>query len=271
MTRIVCVLVLLAASVCAANSVPNALTAQERSDGWILLFDGKTMQGWDDPRAKTPPGDAWTIDENCLKANPHPRITEDLFTSRTYRNFELVFEWRISTAGNSGVKYRIQKHLFLAPYDPAHPAHGFEGIVDHSFDAPILQPPDHGQDYVIGFEYQLTDDSKNGDALSNAKHTAGALYDMVAPSTNAAKPVGEFNLSRIVVKGNHVEHWMNGVKIVDSSLDSPAAMAGINHRWANAPHVRELLADQPVKDCPISLQNHGDAAWFRGIRIKPLP
>jgi hypothetical protein len=271
MTRIVCSLALLAASVWAADSVPNTLTPQERSDGWILLFDGKTMQGWDDPRAKTPPGDAWTIDEDCLKANPHPRITEDLFTSQTYRNFELVFEWRISTAGNSGVKYRIQKHLFLAPNDPAHPVRGFEGIVDHSFDAPILQRPEHGQDYVIGFEYQLTDDSKNGDALSNAKHTAGALYDMVAPSTNAAKPVGEFNVSRIVVKGNHVEHWMNGIKIVDSSLDAPSAMAGINRRWANAPHVRELLAGQPVKDCPISLQNHGDAAWFRSIRIKPLP
>ena len=117
----------------------------------------------------------------------------------------------------------------------------------------------------------MTDDSKNGDALGNAKHTAGALYDMVAPSTNATKPVGEFNQSRIVLRGNHVEHWMNGVKVVDSSLDAPAAMEGIRKRWANAPHVRDLLAGQPVKDCPISLQNHGDAVWFRSIKIRVLP
>jgi hypothetical protein len=260
-----------AASLWAAESAPNTLTAEEKSDGWVLLFDGKTMAGWDDPRAKTPPGDAWSIDGDTLKANPHPHITEDLFTSATYRDFELVFEWKISPGGNSGVKYRIQKHLFLAPLDPAHPVRGFEGMVDRSFDAPVAGRPDHGQDYVIGFEYQLTDDSKNGDALGNAKHTAGALYDMAAPASNATKPVGEWNVSRIVVRGNHVEHWMNGVKVVDSALDAPAAMEGIRRRWANAPHVRDLLADQPVKECPISLQNHGDAAWFRSIKIRVLP
>jgi hypothetical protein len=270
MTRFACLLALLAASLWAADPVPNTLTSQEQHDRWVLLFDGKTMQGWDDPRAKTPPGDAWTIDGDSLKANPHPRITEDLFTSRNFRDFELAFEWKISPAGNSGVKYRIQKHLFLSPFDPAHPVHGFEGLVNRSFEVPMLSRPDHGQDYVIGFEYQLTDDSKNGDALGNAKHTAGALYDMVAPSSNASKPVGEWNTSRIVVRGNHVEHWMNGAKVVDSSLDAPAAMEGIRRRWANAPHVRDLLADQPVKDCPISLQNHGDAAWFRSIKIRVL-
>jgi hypothetical protein len=264
-------IVLAASSLWAADPAPNTLTPQEKSDGWVLLFDGKSMQGWDDPRTKTPPGDAWSVEEDCLKANPHPRITEDLFTSQTYRDFELTFEWKISTAGNSGVKYRIQKHLFIAPNDPAHPVRGFEAVVERSFEAPVLERPDHGQDYVIGFEYQLTDDSKNGDALGNVKHTAGALYDMVAPASHAAKPVGEFNVSRIVVRGNHVEHWMNGVKVVDSSLDAPSAMEGIRRRWANAPHVRDLLADQPVKDCPISLQNHGDAAWFRSIKIRVPP
>ena len=93
---------------------------------------------------------------------------------------------------------------------------------------------------------------------------------MVAPSSAAARPVGEFNHSRIVVRGNHVEHWLNEMKVVDSSLDSPAALAGIEKRWAAAPHVLELLTKQPKKDCPISLQNHGDEAWFRAIRIRKL-
>jgi hypothetical protein len=84
------------------------------------------------------------------------------------------------------------------------------------------------------------------------------------------KPVGEFNVSRIVVRGTHVEHWLNGVKVVDSTLDSPDAIAGIKKRWAPAPAVEELLEKEPKKDCPISLQNHGDEAWFRNIKIKRL-
>jgi len=93
---------------------------------------------------------------------------------------------------------------------------------------------------------------------------------MVAPSKAATKPVGEFNHSRIVLRGNHVEHWMNGVKVVDSALDSPDVLQGIKSRWGVAPHVYDLLASQPKKSCPISLQNHGDAAWFRNIKIRGI-
>ncbi len=253
-----------------AGAADNSLTPEEKRQGWILLFDGKSMAGWDDPRLKTPPGDAWTIADGCLKANAKPRITEDLFTRATYRDFELLFDWRIAPAGNSGVKYRIQKHLFLAPRGAGHAAERFESQVERSFLTPVLKRPEHGQDYVVGFEYQLTDDTSNGDARSNLKHTAGALYDMIAPSMNATLAVGEFNHSRIVLRGNHVEHWMNGVKLVDGSLDAPAAIEGIQTRWKTAPHVANLLTKQPVKDCPISLQNHGDEAWFRNIKIRVL-
>lgn len=254
-------------SLTAQAQTPNTLTPAEKSAGWILLFDGKTMNGWVDPREKTPPGDAWSIEDGCLKPTAHPRITEDLFSKQTFRDFELTFEWKISAGGNSGLKYRIQDHLFLLPLEPKE---RFESSVERSFEKRSNERPAKGQDYVIGFEYQMTDDAKNLDALTNVKHTAGALYDMVAPASKASKPVGEFNESRIVVKGNHVEHWLNGVKVVDSTLDSPDALAGINKRWANAPHVRELLANQPRKDCPISLQNHGDNAWFRSIKIRKL-
>src|SRR5271154_1245147 len=91
----------------------NQLTPAEKSAGWKLLFNGKDMTGWDDPRQKSPAGDAWTLEDGCLKAHAHPRITEDLFTKDTFGDFELVFEWRISQGGNSGVKYRIQDHVFL--------------------------------------------------------------------------------------------------------------------------------------------------------------
>ena len=93
---------------------------------------------------------------------------------------------------------------------------------------------------------------------------------MVAPSAQPARPVGEFNHSRILVRGNHVEHWLNGVKVVDSALDSAEAIQGIQTRWAVAPHVYKLLATQPKKDCPISLQNHGNEAGFRNIKIRRL-
>ena len=250
-----------------ATAQTNRLTPEEKSAGWILLFDGTSMKGWVDPRQYNPPGDAWTLEDGCLKATRKPHITEDLFTQQTFRDFELVFDWRISPAGNSGVKYRIQDHLFVLPVQPKE---RFEASVQRSFENRTNVRPAKGQDYVIGFEYQMTDDAANSDAKNNPKHTAGALYDMVKPSTAASKPVGEFNHSRIVVRGNHTEHWLNGVKVVDSALDSPDAMAGIDKRWSIVPALHEMLAKQPKKDCPISLQNHGDEAWFRDIKIRKL-
>ena len=253
----------------ADREAANVLTPAEEAEGWRLLFDGNTMRGWDDPRLKTPAGDAWTVEDGCLKANAHPRITEDLFTKDTFADFDLEFDWRISPGGNSGVKYRIQDHWFVTPSE-ARVRETFEQSVERSFRNPGSPRPDRGQDYVIGFEYQITDDTSNSDAKSHFKHTAGALYDMVGPSAQPARPVGQFNHSRIVLRGNHVEHWMNGVKVVDSSLDSPQALKGIGTRWTAAPHVYELLAKQPKKDCPISLQNHDNDAWFRSIKIRRL-
>lgn len=257
------------ATASAQSDTPNTLTPEEKRAGWILLFDGKSMQGWTDPRQKTPPGDAWTIEDGCLKAQARPHITEDLFSEKTYRDFELASEWRIAPRGNSGLKYRIQDHLFV-PRAPAGSKEKFEATVERAFANRSTDRPDRGQDYVIGFEYQMTDDAANRDALSNPKHTAGALYDIAAPKSAQGHTAGEWNQSRIVLHGNHVEHWLNGVKVVDTNLDSADERAAMEKRWDVAPHVAELLIKQPKHDCPISLQNHGDACWFRTIRIRPL-
>jgi hypothetical protein len=252
-----------------ARAQDNQLTPEEKRSGWILLFDGKTMKNWVDPSRKTPPGNAWNITpDGCLHTISRPAITEDLFSEETFGDFELSFEWKISPAGNSGVKYRIQDHRLLLPHEPGEK---FETQVQRTMVAPPVTRGNRGQDYVIGFEYQITDNEKNSDAVhAGPKHSTGALYDMVAPVNAAPKPVGEFNQSRIVVRGKHVEHWLNGVKVVDSDLDSADAIAGIRKRWAAAPAVEELLEKQPKTRCPISLQNHGDEAWFRNIKIKPL-
>ena len=244
---------------------PNTLSAAEKQEGWILLFDGSTMNGWVNPAQLDPPGSAWSVEDGCLKAKAHAPITEDLFTARTFRDFELQFDWKIAPRGNSGLKYRIQDHFFVKLSVPGPFEKKVEGSVQNRLARQRL-----GQDYVVGFEYQLTDDAANDDATGNEKHTAGALYDIVAPAAHVTLPVGQFNHSRIVLRGNHVEHWLNGKKVVDSALDSDDAMEGIRRRWHDSPQVLEMLAKQPKKDCPISLQNHGDNAWFRNIKIREL-
>src|SRR5580658_5050680 len=252
--------------VTAATAADNRLTAAEKAEGWRLLFDGNSYANWVDPAMKSPPGDSFAIEDGCLRAVAHPKIVEDLFTQDAFTDFELVFDWKISSAGNSGIKYRIEDHLYVKQERGAK----FEDTLNASFN-PRLERTAKGQDYVVGFEYQLVDNQKNSDATrGGALHQAGALYDVQAPSKDATKPVGEFNHSRLVVRGDHVEHWMNGEKVVDASLKSPAVAAAMAKRWGTTSPVYDLLVRQPRKRCPISLQNHGDDAWFKNIKIRVL-
>jgi Domain of Unknown Function (DUF1080) len=251
-----------------SQAADNQLTPQERAAGWLLLFDGKTFTNWVDPTRQSPPGESFVIEDGCLKATNHPKLQEDLFTTATFRDFELVFDWKISPRGNSGVKYRIQDHQFLLD----EPRGGrFEDRANQSMRNRRTDRPAKGQDYVIGFEYQIVDNAGNPDALRNgAVHATGALYDAFPPSQDVTRPVGEFNHSRLVVKGDHVEHWLNGVKVVDASLKAPEIERAAAKRWGAGNPIYNLLVNQPRLDCPISLQNHDDPAWFKNIKIRRL-
>ncbi len=270
---------LVLAALATVQSLPaqhlNSLTSAERAAGWLLLFDGKTMTGWQDPTKMTPRGDSWSVEDGCLKANTHPRVREDLLTKESFGSFELTFEWRISPAGNSGVKYRIQDHIFLDSTKLYKGAKRFEDTVGYELEHRLgsrekLATDARSEDYLVGFEYQVIDNEGHPDVRRGGKYSAGALYDMVPPIRQQAKPVGQFNRSRIVLRGNHVEHWLNGVKVVDTMLDGAAVRENAGRRWKGT-GVYDLLTKQPKKVTPIGLQNHNDEAWFRNIKIRPLP
>ena len=262
-------LILLAAALLPAAE-HNTLTPAERAAGWKLLFDGTTMNGWRDPSKLTPKGDAWSIEDDCLKANKNPRITEDLFSNETYTDFELKFEWRISPGGNSGLKYRIQDTVFLDNAKGPKDTKRFEDKVGYELEhrestRAALTPEGRAQDYVVGFEFQLIDNDGNADGRRGGSHSSGALYDMVAPSKQTAKPVGEFNQSRLLVLGNHVEHWLNGVKVVDTEFWTDAwKKRKTESKWKDE-------ADYGmVKSGHICLQDHGGGIWFKNIKVRKI-
>ena len=242
-----------------------------KADGWRSLFDGKTMRGWEDPAKETPPGNAWVVEDGCLKALARPRIREDLVTEESFGDFELAFEWRISPKGNSGVKYRIQDRAVLehGKLNPA--AKRFEDTVNYELVHKVahrskIAPDAEIEEYLVAFEYQVID------SRADARPTSGpgSLYDLAGTAHQAARTGGEFNEARIVLQGNHVEHWLNGVKVVDVMLDSPAVLERLARRWGADSRVYELLKKQPKRVTPIALQHHNDEAWFRNIRIRRL-
>ncbi len=168
---------------------PNELTNAERRQGWRLLFDGKTTAGWVEVTGKPFPTNCWTVEGGSLKALVRTDGFQDIRTVESFRSFDLQFDWKILKNGNSGVKYLIQK-------------------VDEWTNA------EGRQARARGLEYQLADDA-NEDAASDPRRVAGSLYSLIAPSPRIPPRIGEFNHSRLVVDGSHVEHWLNGRKVVE--------------------------------------------------------
>ncbi len=255
----------------AAAQERNSLAEAEKRAGWRLLFDGRTMQGW-----APVPADAWTVEDGCLKAVPRPVLREDLISLDEFGDFELVFEWKVAPAANSGVKYLIQDVVLVDEKQlPEGMRLNFEQQVgwflEHrSAKREQVRRGSGAQVYPVAFEYQVIDDAKHPDAVLNASSRAGALYRMAPPAQAAAKPAGEFNQGRIVLRGLHVEHWLNGVKVVDVRLDDPPVRESIERRWKEGHPVRKMLIEIPRRRTPIALQHHNDAVWFRSIKIREL-
>lgn len=266
--------ILLAAACLTAYAAENTLTPAEKQAGFRLLFDGHSFAGWRDPAQENPPGEAWVIEGGCLKTTPKPAVTEDLISQESYSDFELKFDWRISERGNTGVKYRIQRTVFV-DNTKVDRGTGFEAsleheVTTHNSDRSKMAPGATGQAYTVAYEFQLIDDAGYASATkSDHVHDTGALYAMIPPRTQAAHAAGEWNTARLVVKGDHFEHWINGVMVLDGLLHSDEARAGTAKRWANAPAIRDILNNAKPSG-PLSLQHHGAAVWFKNLKIRPL-
>jgi hypothetical protein len=210
-----------------SQKMPNTLTAKEKANGWRTLFDGKTTAGWRGFRQQAMP-DGWQAVDGALT-----RVGQagDIVTVDEFGDFELTLEWNLSPNGNSGVLYRVTEG---------------DDVMWHT--AP---------------EYQIIDNAYNKEPLKPVQLT-GANYDLNPPIRDASRPVGSWNQTRLVVRGAHVEHWLNGVKVVEYELWSPD--------W------EQRVRASKFKDYPnyararrghIGLQDHGDKVAFRNIKIRP--
>lgn len=212
---------------------PNTLTDAERAAGWKLLFDGATTAGWHGYGKTTMPA-GWQVVEGALT---RMAPAGDIVTNDTYRDFELALEWRVAPGGNSGIFYR-----------------GVEAK------DPIKVPLYHSAP-----EMQVLDDERHPDGKSPLT-SAGANYGLHPAPRGVVRPANEWNQARIVVKGSHVEHWLNGTKVADYDLGSPDWLARVKaSKFAAWPEYGT------AKEGIIGLQDHGDRVAFRSIKIRPLP
>lgn len=237
---------LLFATLPLAAQTPNTLTAQEKAQGWHLLFDGKTSTGWRSTHSSGFPATGWEVKDGMISVTENGGEeggnAGDIITIRKYTNFELSVDFRITPGANSGIKYFVDLDM-----TPEHGGHGS----------------------AIGFEYQILDDAVHPDAKkgSNGDRTLASLYDMIPAAANKpVRPIGEWNTARIVIRGAHGEHWLNGVKVVEYERFTPA--------------FRKLVADSKYHVYPnfgeahdgyILLQDHGFPLSFRNIKIRELP
>jgi len=292
-----------AAQTDSAGCAPTPLTPGDRAAGWKLLSGSDAASQWIEGIGRPFPAKAWAVQGSCLHLK-NPRDGGSLFSSAQFDNFELAFEWRIAPAGNSGVKYMAvdgRRHpdvqrLFVKPRLTRLASYALPIVIvlllawkkkwlfrEHlgrwigfgvcallatlmlmvgielfmGLRQSLIFPP--------GLEYQVIDDEGNADAKSGGPtHRSGALYD-VLPPTGVELRRDTFNEARILVIGNHAEHWLNGRKVLEYEFGSAALKDAIaRSKFAGLP---EMAEKSPGR---LELQNHGDPVWFRNMRIREL-
>jgi hypothetical protein len=208
-----------------------SLSRREIRQGWTLLFDGQTSNGWTSWRqGRDFPETGWTIKDGILTIEADARVG-DIITVEEFQDFELSLEFRISSAANSGIKY------FILPNS------------------------------TLGLEFQILDDFNHPDAKEgrDGNRLQGGLYDMLPPKANKKqyKPIGEWNHARIISRGNKIEHWLNGVKVVEVERFS----AEWNDLLSKSKYTANNGWGTPRRS-PILLQDHRDEVSFRNIKIR---
>jgi hypothetical protein len=227
----------------------NVLTPAEEAEGWVLLFDGASLVGWRGLGRDNIPEGHWLVEDGAIRkvaSGEVPRAPDgqpleggDLMTETVFGDFDLRLEWKVSPGANSGIKYNVSEKMSTS------------------------HPPEYA---ALGFEYQILDDERHPDAAAGPNRTAAALYDLVAPSDDkVARPVGEFNAARIVMRGDFGEHWLNGQLVLEydigsSRFDSLLAVSKYH----------PIVGFSDRREGHIVLQDHGDDVWFRNIKIREL-
>jgi len=207
----------------------NTLTPEERAAGWRLLFDGHSTAGWRGWQMDSMPS-GWGVREGALT---RVRPAADIITTEKFRNFELSLEWNVAPKGNSGIFYRASE--------------------------------DDDAIYWTAPEMQVLDDAGHVDGQSRLT-AAGADYGLYPSPAGVVKPAGEWNQVRILVDGNHVEQWLNGVKVVEYELGSPDWEAKVKaSKFATHPRYGRNAEGY------IGLQEHEFRVAFRNIKIRVLP
>lgn len=223
------------------NQVANTISDLEASEGWELLWDGETTNGWRGAKLKEFPEQGWVIEDGILKVikgdGGESTGGGDIVTTRPYKNFMMMADFKITEGANSGIKYFVDTDLNL------------------------------GEGSAIGCEYQILDDLNHPDAKLGiaGNRTLGSLYDLISAPEDKPFRRGFFNTAMVVVEGNHVEHWLNGVMIVEYERNTEEWTALVQTSkykdWPNFGNAEEGL---------ILLQDHGDEVWFQNIKIKEL-
>ncbi len=224
-----------------ANCIDNTLSDEEKANGWSLLWDGKTSEGWRGAKLKGFPEKGWSIGNGILKVakstGGESTNGGDIITIDKYRNFELTVDFQITEGANSGIKYFVDPGL------------------------------NQGAGSSIGCEFQILDDQKHPDAKLGVKgnRTLGSLYDLIPAPENKPFRKGFFNTAKIIVRDQKVEHYLNDIKIIEYERGTQMWKALVNYsKYSIWPAFGEAAEGH------ILLQDHGDEVWFKNIKIKKL-